>query len=151
MTGDVALTGAGNLKAKGQKYIVHAVGPVWTGGNKNERNLLRDCVKNCLSKNPKKFKSISIPAISSGIFGFPKEECAKIMINTALEEIRSGKAEYLQQIRFTNFDAETVKIFSSEMEETMKNEPEAERIQLEENLQEQQGNNNKCCGACVLI
>lgn len=148
MTGDVALTGAGNLKKKGQKYIVHAVGPVWTGGNKNEKNLLRDCVKNCLSKNPKKFKSISIPAISSGIFGFPKEECAKIMINTALEEIKSGRAAYLQEIRFTNYDEETVKIFSSEMEKTIKNEPEAERIQVEE---EQKENNNKCNWGCVLI
>lgn len=148
MTGDVALTGAGKLKAKGQKYIVHAVGPVWKGGNKNEGTLLRDCVKNCLSKNPKKFKSISIPAISSGIFGFPKEECAKIMIKTALEEIKSGRAEYLEYIRFTNFDEETVKIFSLEMEETMKKEPEAEKIQVDE----QKGNNNKSgCIGCVLI
>ena len=151
MTGDVALTGAGNLKE--QKYILHAVGPVWAGGDKNEEKLLKECVSKCLIKYPKKFKSISLPAISSGIFGFPKEKCAKIMIMTALEEIKNGRAEYLQEIRMTNFDDKTIQIFRKEMEQIMKNEVESERLDLNEEKLETKGHNlGKGDGcACVLI
>ena len=115
-TGDAAITGAGLLKNRGIEYILHAVGPVWGGGNNHEREDLKSCVKVCLTKFPKKFKSISIPAISSGIFGFPKEECAKIMIDTSFEVVESGEAEYLEEIRLTNFDQPTVGIFKEEME-----------------------------------
>ena len=49
-TGDVALTGSGLLKSKGIQYVLHAVGPVWGGGNQDEPNLLKNCILNSLDK-----------------------------------------------------------------------------------------------------
>jgi len=61
-------------------------------------------------------KSVAIPAISSGIFGFPKKLCAKVLFDTVEEQARilkdiPDKREYLSEIRFTNFDKETYDIF----------------------------------------
>ena len=78
-TGEVAVTGAGSLPAK---YVIHAVGPVWRGGQNKEPELLASAVRNVLKEASKlNLKSVSIPAISSGIFGFPKELCAEIFAN----------------------------------------------------------------------
>lgn len=68
--GDVAVTTAGLLLCKS---VIHAVGPTWRGGTQGEELLLQLAVRNCLSKAAELgYKSIALPAISSGIFGFPK-------------------------------------------------------------------------------
>jgi len=111
--GGVVVTGAGKLPCK---HIFHAVGPMWHGGNQGEDIILGMCVRSCLEKaDEMKLTSISLPAISSGIFGFPKEKCATVMF----EMVRSyGKekqgATNLKEIRFTNFDDRTVDIFENE-------------------------------------
>ena len=103
----------GNLKAK---YVIHAVGPVWKNTDK-EPQLLKDAVLNALTQaNYLGCKSVSIPAISSGIFGFPKDLCAQLMMQTierfvGTEEI--GEL-HLKEVRLTNFDDETYQIFSEE-------------------------------------
>ena len=69
-----------------------------------------------------KFSSISIPAISSGIFGFPKNLCASILFEEAIKYVNSNPQTCLREIRFTNFDQKTVDIFVSELENIQKKE-----------------------------
>ena len=97
--------------------IIHAVGPMWTNGRCREEELLSQAVHNVL-KTTEGYgaKSVAIPAISSGIFGFPKKLCAKVLFDTVETFAIERKAdetqrEYLKEVRFTNFDYETVDIF----------------------------------------
>jgi len=99
------------------KYVIHAVGPIYSGGNHNESQLLESAVKNSLELADKKqFKSIAIPAISSGIFGFPKDSCAEIMFRTALNFFAARPQSNLKLVRFTNFDIPTVAVFCQEFD-----------------------------------
>lgn len=79
-TGDAKITKGYNLPAK---YVIHTVGPVWHGGKKNEKNLLKSCYKQCMvlaSEN--NIQSIAFPAISCGAYGFPIEKATNIAIQT---------------------------------------------------------------------
>jgi len=108
-TGQVALTGGGNLACR---VVIHAVGPVWHGGNNHEDDLLRSAVARSLLKADEvKLSSIALPAISSGIFGFPKPRCARILIETAFAFLDDHPQSSLRLVRFTNIDQETVTIF----------------------------------------
>lgn len=80
---------------------------------------LRECTVNSLiAANQLGVTSIAIPAISSGIFGFPKPLCAKIMINACLGWLREAPAtSSLRQIKLCNFDEETVSIFQKEADQ----------------------------------
>jgi len=78
IVGRTVITTAGKLKAK---HVIHAVGPRMGEGNEDEK--LKNATLNSLKLMDKHFlKSIAFPAISTGIFGYPIEKCAKIMINT---------------------------------------------------------------------
>ena len=116
--GGPAVTGSGKLRASGVKIIIHAVGPMWTNGKCGEEDELTQAVRNTL-KRAENFgcSSVAIPAISSGIFGFPKRLCAKTLfdtVETLAREVKDKKEEreYLQVVRFTNFDKETYDIFN---------------------------------------
>ncbi len=76
--GSVIPTTSGKMK---YKEIFHAVGPIYRNGNYGEEDDLRECFKNCFELANEKEYSISIPPISSGIFGYPKEECAEIFFS----------------------------------------------------------------------
>lgn len=103
--GGVAVTSAGNLSAK---YIIHTIGPRWGEGNEEEK--LRNAVKNALEKAKKLgCESVSLPAISTGIFGFPKELGAKIIIETAIKF--AANSGTVKKIRFCNIDKQTSEIF----------------------------------------
>jgi O-acetyl-ADP-ribose deacetylase (regulator of RNase III) len=117
-TGHVAVTGAGTLACK---WIIHAVGPVWNGGGSHEDELLGQAITNSLLKAEElNLRCIAFPAISSGIFGFPKERCAGIMVSRALEFYRGHPQSPLQEIRFTNIDEPTAIIFENALK-AMKN------------------------------
>jgi len=108
--GGAVITGGGNLKAK---YVIHAVGPRMGEGNEDEK--LRNATLNSLKlADKKKIKSISFPAISTGIFGFPIDRCSKIMIQTAIEYLK-GQTQ-IEKIIFCLFDALSYNIFAKELQ-----------------------------------
>jgi len=115
--GDVVVLGGHNLKCK---HVIHAVGPTWQGGQQGETILLEMCVLNCFKEASRLgLKSISLPAISTGIFRFPKPLCAEIMFKCVQDYLKENSNENtLKEIRFTNYDDETVKIFKTEFTKT---------------------------------
>ena len=122
-TGEVGWTSGGKLKCK---CIIHAVGPVYDSSRRDNNELLRNAVYNSLAKAEEfKLNSIAIPAISSGIFGFPKNICAQIMMQTTKEFLDTRRIE-LKDIRYVNFDQSTCDIFINQfnkefnLEETKK-------------------------------
>lgn len=79
-TGEAVITTAGNLPAK---FVIHTVGPVWNGGQKSEEKLLANAYRNSLELAIKSnVKSIAFPNISTGIYGYPKDQAAKIAVQT---------------------------------------------------------------------
>ncbi len=114
--GGAVITGGGNLKAK---YVIHTVGPRMGEGNEDEK--LRNATLNSLKlADEKKITSISFPAISTGIFGFPIGRCAKIMIRTAIEYLK-GQTQ-IKKIVFCLFDASSYNVFAKELKQDFKNE-----------------------------
>ncbi|MBO9681834.1 MAG: O-acetyl-ADP-ribose deacetylase [Flavisolibacter sp.] len=82
-TGEAVITTAGNLPAK---YVIHTVGPVWNGGNGNENEKLANCYLNSLRLAVEhNCKTIAFPNISTGVYRFPKEEAAKISVESIQE------------------------------------------------------------------
>eukprot|EP00347_Sterkiella_histriomuscorum_P010880 403374568 len=113
-TGKAAVTGAG--KMTNVKYIIHAVGPIWNRGDK-EPGQLRSCIDETLMMAHKiEIESLSIPAISSGIFGFPKDLCAQILFERAEKFAMENDLSKttVKLVRFTNFDTPTCSVFEEE-------------------------------------
>lgn len=109
--GGAVITGGGNLKAK---YVIHAVGPRWGEGDEDEK--LRNATLNSLKlADEKKIKSIAFPAISAGIFGFPIDRCARIMLRTAIDYLK-GQTQ-IEKIVFCLFDASGYNVFVKALEQ----------------------------------
>ena len=105
--GGAVITTAGKLKAK---HVIHAVGPRM--GEGDEDNKLRNATLNSLKvADENNLKSIVFPAISTGIFGFPKDRCANIMLNTVIEYLKSETG--LERIMFCLYDDNTYRIFEN--------------------------------------
>ena len=107
-TGEAVITTGGNLKAK---FVIHTVGPVWSGNNENEELLLASAYRNSLSlASGNLVKSIAFPNISTGVYRFPKRRAAEI----AIQEVNLflGKDDILQQVIFCCFDEENFKIYA---------------------------------------
>lgn len=110
-TGSSAITKAGSLKAK---YIIHAVGPKW--GEGDEELKLKSAVLSSLSMAEKyQLRSISFPAISSGIYGCPKDLVAKVLLNAAIEYFSKGQSS-IEIIEFCVFDEDTYRYFKEEFD-----------------------------------
>jgi len=102
-----AWTSGGTLPAK---YVIHAVGPVWGDGNEDKK--LADAIYGSLRvADELKLSSIAMPAISTGIFGFPKDRAARVMFNAIYEYLKKEKSN-LKIIRITLFDQLTVDEFT---------------------------------------
>ncbi|RMG01350.1 MAG: macro domain-containing protein [Nitrospirae bacterium] len=110
--GSAAITTAGTLPAKA---VIHAVGPRMGEGDEDEK--LKNAVMSSLNLATEKgFKSISLPAISSGIFGFPKDRCAKILVGTSREFLLNTPETSLQVVEFCIYDDDTLSHFRREFE-----------------------------------
>jgi O-acetyl-ADP-ribose deacetylase (regulator of RNase III) len=108
-TGEARITEGYNLPAR---YVIHTVGPVWQGGGRQEAGLLRNCYLNSLRLAADYgLTSIAFPNISTGVYGYPKEEAAQI----ALEAVRSFLKDpgTIQKVFFVVFDAENEALYRS--------------------------------------
>jgi O-acetyl-ADP-ribose deacetylase len=89
------------------KHVIHTVGPVWRDGQHDEDRLLASCYRNSLElAEALDIKSIAFPAISTGVYGFPKERAARIALKGVMEH--DGQIE---TVLFACFDAETASIY----------------------------------------
>jgi O-acetyl-ADP-ribose deacetylase (regulator of RNase III) len=99
-TGKSKITKGYNLKAK---YIIHTVGPIWYGGYKDEPETLASCYQTLLEiAKDKKLKTIAIPGISTGVYGFPKDLAALIAVNETRRFL--NKNSYPEKVIFVAFD-----------------------------------------------
>ena len=106
-TGSAKITKGYNLPAK---YVIHAVGPVWHGGNNNEPALLQSCYKTSLQLAMENdCKSIAFPNISTGIYHFPKEQAAQIAIHAVRDFLAENNLP--ETVYFVCFDAENYTIY----------------------------------------
>ncbi|OGW27738.1 MAG: Appr-1-p processing protein [Nitrospirae bacterium GWC2_57_13] len=110
--GGAAVTSAGKLKAK---QVIHTVGPRM--GEGDEDNKLRSAMNSVLRLAAEKgIASISVPAISAGIFGFPKDRCARILVGETVQFLKSNQAAPLELVEFCIYDKEAYGFFKGEME-----------------------------------
>ena len=110
-TGQAKITKGYNLKAK---YVIHTVGPIWQGGMFEEDSFLASCYHQslCLAKEYE-FKSIALPSISTGVYGFPKDRAATI----AVKEVVSFTHSNTMDVWLVCFDKETYDIYLKTLSE----------------------------------
>lgn len=109
-TGEAKITKAYQLPCK---YVIHTVGPVWHGGKKSEEELLGKCYWNSMViAKENEIKSIAFPAISTGVYGYPKRPAAKIAVDT-VKKFMEQFPETVEDIYFVLFDEESLKIYES--------------------------------------
>jgi O-acetyl-ADP-ribose deacetylase (regulator of RNase III) len=112
-TGKAVITTGGNLKAR---YVIHTVGPIWYGGSKNEAELLRSAYHECLKlANENKLASISFPSISTGAYGYPVDEAAKIAVSTVVSFLKQ-QATSLKEVVFVLFDSQTYRSYQTALQ-----------------------------------
>ena len=110
--GEARVTGGYRLPGR---YIIPTVGPVWRGGEKKEAEVLAACYRNSLEAAAgKRVTSIAFPAISTGIYGYPKKEAATVAVHT----VRSYLEEHpgrIEKVVFVLFDDESLQIYKELM------------------------------------
>lgn len=110
-TGDAKATPGFRLPAR---WVIHAVGPVWHGGDRGERDLLAACYRRSLEvAGELGARSVAFPAISTGAYGFPSEEAARIAVQT----VRSTPSR-VERVRLVAFDARTYELYRRLLAET---------------------------------
>lgn len=103
-TGSAKITRGYSLKAK---HVIHAVGPVWSGGSKREDELLASCYRTALSlANQHRLASVAFPAISTGVYNFPPARAARLAVDTVVSEISVAPGT-IRRVVFCCFSAES--------------------------------------------
>lgn len=108
--GKAAITTGGNLKAR---YVIHTVGPMRGEGDEDRK--LKSAINSVLSlAAEKKFRSIAIPAISAGIYGFPRDRCAAILVEETVAFLKNNPTIPLELVEFCIWDREAYQYFTVE-------------------------------------
>jgi len=112
-TGSAAITSGGDLKAD---YVIHAVGPVYTSMSKPKAaKLLGSAVESALEMaDENALRSVALPAISTGIYGYPMDEAAEVMLKTAVDYVKHGTG--LERIVFCLYGRSAFDTFAEELE-----------------------------------
>ena len=106
-TGEAKITGGHRLRVR---HIIHTVGPVWRGGTADEALMLARCYSSCLSLAvAHDLRSVAFPAISTGVYGFPRELAAEVAIDETHRFLQSDAV--LERVIFVAFDAETESLY----------------------------------------
>ena len=112
-TGEAVITTAANLPAK---YVIHTVGPVWRGGNNKEREKLAKCYLNSLQLAVENnCKTMAFPNISTGVYHFPKEDAAKISVDSIQQFL--SKDHSIEKVIIVCFDDENFRYVSNSITE----------------------------------
>ena len=110
------ITGAGELSAR---YVIHTVGPVWSGGRRGEADLLASAYRSCLELAlDHGCGSIAFPSLSTGVYRYPIDEAARIALDVAKEFLAEKGAPAL--VRFVLFNEGAYGAFAAAMEEIVK-------------------------------
>jgi O-acetyl-ADP-ribose deacetylase (regulator of RNase III) len=110
--GGAAMTSGGKLRAR---HVIHAVGPRMGEGDEDAK--LRNAINSVLTLAvEKRLTSISVPAISAGIFGFPKDRCAEILVGETAAFFRKRPETALHLVEFCIFDREALGLFEKDFE-----------------------------------
>jgi O-acetyl-ADP-ribose deacetylase (regulator of RNase III) len=113
-TGKAVITTGGNLKAG---YIIHTVGPVWHGGNRGEAELLASAYSESLRLAAERnLKSVAFPSISTGAYGYPITEAAKVALDTVIAFLRDESTSF-QQVLFVLYDSSTYQTYAAQLSE----------------------------------
>jgi O-acetyl-ADP-ribose deacetylase len=103
-TGAAKITRGYRLKAK---HVIHAVGPVWGGGRRNEEALLASCYRGALALAAEhRLRSLAFPAISTGVYRFPPDRAARIAVATVVNELATAPPE-LERVVFCCFSQDS--------------------------------------------
>ncbi len=106
-TGDAKITKGYRLPVK---HIIHTVGPVWRGGTHGEPALLASCYHRSLELATERgLKSVAFPGISTGIYGYPKDEAARIAVKTVTDFTKNQTT--VEEVYFVCFDAESEQLY----------------------------------------
>lgn len=109
--GEAKITKGYNLPVK---FVIHTVGPVWSGGNQNEDELLANCYRNCFSLAEKHgIKTITFPSISTGAYRFPIERACRITLTETKNFLEKNSS--LEKVIFVCFDERNYKTYLSEI------------------------------------
>ena len=109
-TGEAVITTGGNLAAR---FVIHAVGPVWSGGKRGEDALLATAYSNSLRiAADNKLRSVAFPSIATGAYRFPIERAAEIALGTVRDFLAAG-AHDLEEVRFVLFGDADLAVYES--------------------------------------
>lgn len=118
-TGSAVISTAGKLSAR---YVAHAVGPVWRGGSAGEAELLAGALRRCLELAVEHdCRSVALPAISTGIYGYPLPAAAHVSLSTVIKFQRSAAQPEL--VRFVLFGDDALRAFSDTLSRLASTEP----------------------------
>jgi O-acetyl-ADP-ribose deacetylase (regulator of RNase III) len=105
-----------NLPAK---YVIHTVGPIWRGGNNNEKQLLASCYKNCLKlAADNNLRTIAFPSISTGAYRFPPEPAAEIALTEIMKFLKSNST--IEKVIVVCFSMESFQIHQTKLKDINK-------------------------------
>lgn len=117
-TGEAKITRAYNLPCD---YVIHTVGPVWHGGNHGEPELLSNCYDNSLQvAKENKIRSIAFPAISTGVYGYPLREAAKVAIKAVIDVLEKDSDSF-DRIVFMMFSERDREVYEAVRDEYFSN------------------------------
>jgi O-acetyl-ADP-ribose deacetylase (regulator of RNase III) len=109
-TGSAVVTGAGRLPAR---FVFHAVGPVYRGGNHGEAELLASCYRTCLNlAEEHAVQTIAFPSISTGVYGYPVSEAAPIALKEVTEHLERETIRLIE-VKFVLFSQADYQVYAS--------------------------------------
>jgi O-acetyl-ADP-ribose deacetylase (regulator of RNase III) len=115
-TGKAVITSGGNLPAR---HVIHTVGPIWQGGNKDEAALLASAYKESLKLAAAyNLTSVSFPSISTGAYGYPLAEAARVALKAVVSFLRE-KVTSVREVVFVLFDSRSYEAYASALEEVV--------------------------------
>ena len=110
-TGEAKITKGYRLPAK---WVIHTVGPIWSGGNNREDDLLASCYRNCFALAVKhEIKSIAFPSISTGAYGFPLERAADVALRETLDFL--SRDQSVQKVVFVCFGKQAHEVYEARL------------------------------------